>query len=181
MPASIITRTCQRQIRFTDPDLESANVIERFVDLLLEAGLSTSSLMSLNVATAVGLVRFLQKYECGQLLRLALACLHHGFTTSATKSWVVFMAACVAQDEDIVASMLNDRRHGGWKREGAGRVGDDLTLDIDVRGYPYEWWTMMPSKYAYAVGKAITYSEKYPDSKRTRGDVFRELVMTPKV
>lgn len=89
------------------------------------------------------------------------------------------MAACVAEDADIVASMLNDSRHGGWKREGAA-VEDDLTLDIDVRGYPYEWWSIVPPRYAHAVSKALTYGEKYPGSKRTRGEVFRELVQTPK-
>ncbi len=91
------------------------------------------------------------------------------------------MAACVAEDPDIVATMLNNRGHGEWKREGLSKVQDDLTLDIDVRGYPYEWWAMIPPRFQYAVGKAMTYGDKYPDSVRGRGEVFRELVKAVKV
>ncbi|CAK9785259.1 unnamed protein product [Cutaneotrichosporon oleaginosum] len=175
LSASSFTRTGQRQLRLSSA-FETAAILTPFSELLLDAGLPTPRLLKLNVATATGLIRLLEKWECAALLRLALACIHHGYTTGAVKSWVVFMAACVAQDVDIVAAMLNNHNHGGWKREGLSRAADDLTLDIDVRGYPYEWWAMIAPRWQWAISKAMTYGDKYPQSVRGRGEVFRELL-----
>ncbi|BEI79717.1 hypothetical protein CcaverHIS002_0102460 [Cutaneotrichosporon cavernicola] len=180
LSSSSLNRAGQRQLRFSDPRIETSSILNPFSELILDAGLTSPTLLKLNVATATGLVRFLQKWDCPGLLRLALACMHHGYTAGAVKSWVIFMAACVAEDADIVASMLNDPRHGGWKREGLSKAADDLTLDIDVRGYPFEWWAMVPAGFQWAVGKAMTYGDKYPQSVRGRGDVFRELLKAAK-
>ncbi|GMK59598.1 hypothetical protein CspeluHIS016_0802040 [Cutaneotrichosporon spelunceum] len=181
LTASSFTRTGKRQLRFSDSHIETSSILNLFIELLLDAGLSSRTLLRLSVATATGLVHFLNKWECPATLRLAFACIHQGYTTGAVKSWVIFMTACVAEDADIVASMLNDSQYGGWKREGLSKAADDLTLDIDVRGYPFEWWAMVPVRFQWAVGKAMTYGDKYPQSVRERGDVFRELLKATKV
>jgi hypothetical protein len=112
---------------------------------------------------------------------LFLSTLHHQYRLYGHGLFAFFLAACAAEDADLVAMFLdNDKTLGGFaKGNDNTSVTGDLATDLDVRGFDLETWSIIPVHYLHAITKAITVVEKL-NLKRKRGDIFLELIENAK-
>jgi hypothetical protein len=90
------------------------------------------------------------------------------------------MAACAAEDADTVAILLNDDDLFGTFYDDLDEpFEDDITTALDVRGFDFNTWSLIPPPYLYAITKSATIVEK-DNKKRKRGDIFLKLLKATK-
>ncbi len=178
--ASSLSADDERTVHFTDETIETAETITHFLELILDGCFQVDEWFG-GELRAAHLVFFLKKYQCERWITLFLSTVHHHYRVNRQGLFALFMAACVAENADIVAMLLDDDTTLGGFSKGNDNTSmlDDLATDLDVRGFDLEAWSIIPVHYLHAITKAITVVEKL-NLKRKRGDIFLELVENTK-
>lgn len=179
LDASSISGDGERIVHFTDNIIELSNIIARTLELFVDGRFSNESDNYKCIAwdEAASVIAFLQKYQCQHWVHIALATLHRAFWIHDFGSYALFMAACVADDADTVALLLNsDRMFGTFDHDVcSSSPTSDVATGFDVRGFSFEAWRLIPLPYLYAITKSATIVKEV-DQKGKRGDIFLKLL-----
>jgi hypothetical protein len=178
LDASSISGDGERTVHFTDNIIEPSNIIVRILELFVDGRFLNESDPSKCIAwdEAASVIAFLQKYQCQHWVHIALATLHRAFRIHNFGSDVLFMAACVADDRETVALLLNsDRKFGTLNEFYSSSPTSDIATRVDVRGFDFKAWRLIPLPYLYAITKAATIVKEV-DQKGKRGDIFLKLL-----
>lgn len=169
-------------VHFTDEKIETSTTLEFFLDLIQHGSICYYR-PSPHTMEAVNLILFLRKYACKQWVKPALLGLKERYQRGWAPVCVPFMAACVAEDYEIVTALLEHQDYPQLKPLrpcsktcDKSTVGDRHMCGLDVRGYFFEQWSLVPSSYVFAITQAYTASEKYSHVDLKKGEVFEEIM-----
>lgn len=181
--ASTLSGDGERSVQFLDDKIETAAVLELFFKIILDGSivdidnreLDYVETDDLEVENTTSLIFFLRKYDCKKWLHITMMSLQDANTYGQVAPWVYFVTACVAEYTMLVAKCLDQYRDDVWESSGV-ELNEDLSQVLDLRGFPYELWAMIPPRITHAATKALTLVEKMPEKKLKPGDIFLEIL-----
>lgn len=144
-----------KELFLSDPELEHSDVIDKFLDLAVNASLPELEKpvnADKELRYCQGMVKvltFIHKYDCDPLLRLLRLVLFERFSKGAITPHVAFVIGSAANDLDICSLAITklgktcigefDQMRNKW----ASCSGDPGTLPVDL-------WISIPSEWAWA-------------------------------
>lgn len=176
-----------RTLHLTDPDIETAPVITRFLNLATTAKLALPRISTDETDVElcrdlIRLIRFLEKYECNPLWRrFHLCCLEH-LIMKKMHPRVGFVLGCAACDYELCESALNTMC--GLYCEGSLSHG----CRADPANFSLDMWELLAPEHtlAYVIATQRNHALKDHSTRRLGlrpvhriGSTFKEIMESP--
>lgn len=180
--ASTVTGDGERIVYLTDGGIENSSTLEACFRLIhhgnwIEDATRNKDEYEGDPGVAKAVILFFEKYGCDNWIQLTLHVIHSQYHRTIVTFQTALVAACVAKDLEMVASLL-DAPGRRWN-DAAEKSIDDWNLDItreDLRGFALDVWEMIPPRFAFAITRVMTSIEKVSSRKSTRGEYFLSLM-----
>ena len=140
------------EIQFTDPELESREVLSLFLDILTFRGEDVG--MCLCLETSISLIAFLDKCECGPVTEGFRLRLIRDVTENDCYSEAIFVLGAVLDDDRLCsAALLNEERF---------RIDRKLSKHFGITDIPLEALDSVPQVYLRALAEATPACDGKP-------------------
>lgn len=159
----------KREICFTDPLIETSDVLERFLHFMMKGELAKWDDTFKECEALCRTVAFMRKYECEFILSFFKRYLRDRHKSKTFAPFYIFMLAAALDDVEL--SIAAFRRANGpatikwpaYKRDHGIPGVNDSTTPTDILNlrpdngdniWPYDLWPHIPADYLWAANKA---------------------------
>ncbi|KAL1411781.1 hypothetical protein Q8F55_002748 [Vanrija albida] len=146
------------KIEFTDPDFETADIVARFLNIIVNAQVASGSW---RMSDHVQLGQLLKKYDCAAAITVLALHIGQGYGGGIRS----FILGAALDDADICTSALRppfdkweDSPHKRKKGEGKDALGNTRASKgshFNTQTLPMEWVALIPLDYRWALDRAF--------------------------
>lgn len=143
----------EKVLKLADQELESAAVVESFLELIVNAKLVIPSREDGSSLTEVGkcqaylrFLRFLQKYECASTLRLFHLCACEQLITNEMQTGTAFVLGSASDDFELCSTAMKLMCTESAESRIADRFAYGRSCDADPGSMDEQLWDLLPPR-----------------------------------
>lgn len=138
-----------RELRLADPDLETADVLRRFFDVIVRGQLPVDNTSDLYAAVEVW--QLACRYECALVKTLAAAVMHTSVCNDKICKLVCFIAGASIGSPKLCADSLRTPQNWTWAAAKDDHSGVPGRPALEPAAMSFRSWQKIPADYMWAL------------------------------